>query len=332
MTIDATAAALDARAEHAGLLDLAIAPLVVDALALDLVSLPQHPSSTLRGAFGSALKDLVCVHRERPECVGCPHGPSCSFPPLFSPHADPGQPGTRGFEELPRPFVLRLAPEGHSDSISIPAGSHFTWQCVLVGSAIQRLPLVVLAFRQMGEAGLGRGRGRFQVRGVRTALDPVGPAVFSAADGTLHPEAVKLYDPQQASCQRLTLRFVTPTQIRQGGRDVAVPEFRAIWHAVQLRLSTLRLAHGAGRPAVDFRGLLDQAERVRLTGWKTQGRHWERFSQRQGRRIPMAGFCGVAHYEGDLGPFLPALRLAEWTGIGNNATFGQGWFCVEQAD
>ena len=67
-----------------------------------------------------------------------------------------------------------------------------------------------------------------------------------------------------------------------------------------------------------------------LTAWSAQDRIWERYSRRQGQRVPMRGFVGTASYAGDLTPYLPALRLGTLVGVGDNCTFGQGCYEISR--
>jgi CRISPR/Cas system endoribonuclease Cas6 (RAMP superfamily) len=123
---------------------------------------------------------------------------------------------------------------------------------------------------------------------------------------------------------RVEIRFISPTLLKRRGEIQRTPEFEVLWHAVQLRLSLLRLAHGAGRPEIDFRASLERAEAVRLEAWQSTDVSWERYSRRQDRRVPMGGFVGTARYRGVPVEFLPALKLGTLVGVGDNCTFGQG--------
>jgi hypothetical protein len=310
------------------LTDLSLVSLRIGARAREPLELPEWSGSTLRGAFGDALYDLVCAHRERAACADCPVEALCAFPYLFETRAQPGQVGTSGFRDLPRPYVIR-SPLGRD---MIAADQEFEWQVTLVGRAIQHLPYFVLAWRAMGETGLGRRGGRFELARVEV-LDGDGVPVATVYDR----ETSRLTPPSEnlivspaypAPTGALEVMFLTPTSLKAEGQPVRRPEFALFWKAVQLRLSLLRLAHGAGRPAVDFRESLRQAEVVRLVEWEAQELSWERYSRRQGQRVPMRGFVGTARYQGDVTPFLPALRLGSLVGVGDNCTFGQGQFAV----
>lgn len=299
------------------LVDLAVLPLRVTARAVEPVHLPANAGSSLRGAFGSALKGLVCVRPDLPECAPCPHRESCAYPQIFEPQARAGEPGTRGFEDLPRPCVVRPEERPGRPGAPLPEGAALSWRMTLIGRAVEQLPYFALAWRAMGERGMGTGRGRFTLERVE-GLDPNDRPVeilFDRASGLLRtPQGVRSAECGSAevrksgsagaidSCQ-LTIvncQFQTPTLLKYEGRPAARPEFHILWRNLQRRLSMLRLAHGAGRPAVDFAGAIRRAEEVRLADWSARDLAWERYSRRQGQRIPMRGFVGTARYEGDL--------------------------------
>jgi hypothetical protein len=192
----------------------------------------------------------------------------------------------------------------------------------------------------MGEQGLGRGAGRFHLLRIEAVdLDgAIRECLYERDENRLAPpsrqitgaEAVEWGRRQGsgAAAEQVEVSFLTPTLLKRRGEAQRVPEFGVLWHAVQLRLSLLRLAHGAGRPATDFRGSLEQAERVPLAAWESREVAWERYSRRQDRRVPMRGFVGTARYRDVPVEFLPALKLGTLLGIGDNAVFGQGWYEV----
>jgi CRISPR/Cas system endoribonuclease Cas6 (RAMP superfamily) len=129
----------------------------------------------------------------------------------------------------------------------------------------------------------------------------------------------------------LEMRFLTPTQLKYEGRPAPEPEFHILWRNLQRRLSLLRLAHGAGRPEIDFAAGIRRAETIHLVHWSAREVNWQRYSRRQGQRVPMGGFVGAARYEGDLVPFLPVLKLGSLVGVGDNCTFGMGQYEILSA-
>jgi hypothetical protein len=314
-------------------IDLDLLPVRVTAVALEPLRLPENWGSTVRGAFGGALKRLVCVHPQRLECPGCPVYDDCAFPALFQPRAAPEQAGTSGYRDLPRPYVVSVP--ALADEMLAP-GDEFDWRFILIGRAVDRLPYFALAWREMGALGIGAARGRFRITAMEAlSLDAPGRPFYDPDAGRLHAQGptvtgdrLRRWAEQQGSVDCLRIEFRTPTCLKLRGEIQRRPEFPVLWSAVQLRLSTLRLAHGAGRPQMSFRETIDASAAIRLAVWDCREQGWQRYSRRQGRRVPMQGFTGEAVYEGDLTPFLPALKMAEITGVGDYCTFGQGRFRV----
>ncbi len=364
------------------LIDLPVLPVRIVARALEALTLPPNSGSTLRGAFGGALKRLVCVRPDLARCEPCPHVRECAYPYLFETRALPMQPGTSGFADLPRPYVLR-SPPGEQD---LAPGAELLWDATLIGRAIDQLPHFRLSWHTMGDAGVGRGRGRFalervdaldlngtavqvlydresnRVRAAERPIDaatlagwaggrseawPGGQAAGTTIGGTdedtqgeagqappagpasTRPHLHTSAPPHLHTLTPLSVRFLTPTLLKHEGRAAARPEFHILWRNLQRRLSILRLAHGAGRPEIDFAASIRDAEAVRMIGWAARNIGWDRYSRRQDRRVPMGGFVGTARYEGDLVPFLPALALGMLVGVGDNCTFGQGHYRLD---
>src|SRR5436305_8726255 len=111
------------------LIDLPVLPVRITARALDSLQLPENSASSLRGAFGAGLYQLVCVHRERSQCPGCPEEPRCAYPYLFAPRAEEGRDGTSGFSDLPRPYVIR----GPMGETLVSSGDTLTWRVTPIG-------------------------------------------------------------------------------------------------------------------------------------------------------------------------------------------------------
>jgi hypothetical protein len=56
-----------------------------------------------------------------------------------------------------------------------------------------------------------------------------------------------------------------------------------------------------------------------------------RRSSRTGQVHPIGGFVGEAEYEGELGEFVPYLKVAKWTGVGRQTVWGKGEIAVERS-
>src|ERR1700753_237323 len=73
--------------------------------AREATTLPPFLGSTLRGAFGHALKRSVCIMRPR-DCERCLVADRCIYPYLFETSALPGLPRQGGYRQAPHPLVL----------------------------------------------------------------------------------------------------------------------------------------------------------------------------------------------------------------------------------
>ena len=163
------------------------------------VVLPRFLGSTLRGAFGHALKEAVCVVGHR-DCGRCMLADRCIYPYLFETPAPPiellrGQKGaphpfilmpplsepcdgaTLSREPLPRQFkrtecvhsgkrlrLVKSAPIPCSDKgWDLSPGDELVFDLLLVGRAIQYMPYVVYAVSEMAKRGLGANRVPFDL-------------------------------------------------------------------------------------------------------------------------------------------------------------------------
>jgi hypothetical protein len=167
--------------------------------ALEPVSLPSFLGSTLRGAFGHALKDAVCVMNHR-NCERCMVAERCIYPYLFETPAPAGLKLLKGQQHAPHPFILTppvlnqgervtkkekfnkangigdhnlsdgrvkfVPPPRHiiSDGRrALKRGDELTFGLLLIGRATEYMPYVVYAVSEMGRRGLGMQRGRFEL-------------------------------------------------------------------------------------------------------------------------------------------------------------------------
>jgi hypothetical protein len=124
----------------------------------------------------------------------------------------------------------------------------------------------------------------------------------------------------------LAIRFLTPTRLVDGGRLVRRPDFRILMQRLLERLSALARQFCDTPLALDFGGLIHQAEAVQLVADDTRWVELESYSTRLGRATPLGGFIGQATFAGDLAPFLPWLLWGQFTHVGKDAVKGNGLY------
>ncbi len=282
--------------------------------ALDEIVLPAFSGSTFRGAFGAALRRVSCLPVRRRDCSACTVAEGCPYFFTFeSQHLDT----PAGLRNFPHPFVLEPP-----SARQIRAGEEFSFRFVVVGEALRYFPFFVCAFVRMGEAGVGRGRGRFRLVRIDSLSD--GLCVYDGRDGRLSGcgEPVLLSPIELRGAVRID--FVTPARIKRGGRYVYSPDFAVLVRSAMRRLSLLAEGYCGFKLSLPFDELLSFASRVSVRALETRKVVVQRYSSRQGRHVPLYGAVGFAEYEGKLSPFGSLLAAAEWLHIGGATSFGFG--------
>jgi CRISPR-associated endoribonuclease Cas6 len=275
----------------------------------------------LRGAFGHALRRLVCVMGREQACATCRLRRECVYTRLFETFVE-GEPPPlmRGLPTAPRPYVI----EPGSSARKLAAGEALAFDLLLVGQAADLQAFAVLAVERMAEAGLGRARHRFTVERVAGREPDGGTRKLLHGEG-FTPAAVEVPLGELADPSRVRVRFVTPTRLKVRDHLVTTLGFRALAFAMLRR--TLELAHfHVPAAAIDwsFRPLLDAASTVRETATNLHWHDWQRYSNRQQCTMSLGGLVGEIELTGDLAPFAPLLRTAQVLHVGKGATFGLG--------
>lgn len=293
------------------------------------LSLPAYKGSTLRGGFGNAFKRISCSLRNT-ECRHCLLRLNCPYAYIFETAPPPGSEALRNFENIPRPFVLEPPMENNTE---YKAGEKLTFNLVLIGKAIGYLPYFIVAFRELGEMGLGRLRKKYLLAAIR-AVHPVSGesrVVYHSGDQLVRNVNLALeYDVagelsnRNRSTRRLGLEFQTMARIKFEESFANRIEFHMLIRALLRRLSSLVYFHHGWELDLDFTGLIERAERVRLVEEDARWVDWERYSSRQENKMNLGGVVGRVLYEGDLDEFVPLLRLGEFVHVGKGAVFGMG--------
>ena len=244
----------------------------------------------LRGALGHVLMESASA----PALAGdpCSFVPACALDILFRP-----RPGVTPGLERPKPFVLRLLPQGQDLRIELILFGQATG---LAGAVAEALTSAVPRTVTEGERRLPPVDDRW--------IDGVVPVDDLPAQGPV------------------VLRLLSPLSLRRGQDQVG--SFPALVSSLGNRVSGLALWHGL-RVEADWQMLRDHAHGIRIMDHSLRRAAWTRTSGRQGgRRIPVRGLIGDIVLEGDLGPLRPLLAIGELCHAGSRSTLGMGQFTV----
>jgi len=307
-------------------MELKLSSIVLELRAIDQISLPPYKGSALRGGFGHAFKRVVCAVKDK-ECQACLLREKCIYSYTFETPPPSDTKIMRTYKAAPHPFVIEPPPERKRD---YKPGEIIRFGLVLIGRAVDYLPYFIFAFHELGNMGIGKGRGKYELAAAYSAKD-TGDPIYLAETRKLKPITPQSFsvalsmNGRAPSSTKLTLEFLTPSRLVFDGHFVFDLEFHMFIRQLLRRLSLLSYFHcGADLSNVDFKGIIERAEAVKVSKRKLRWYDWERYSMRQDTRMKMGGFVGEVEFEGDIRPFLPLIQAGEALHVGKGTSFGLG--------
>jgi CRISPR-associated endoribonuclease Cas6 len=296
-----------------------------------------NKGNVIRGAFGSTFRRIVC-HTNCREPESCELRSVCPYTAVFHPFVPEGSAKIRKNRDIPRPFVIK--PPLETKETYLP-GERLSFDVVLVGKVKDYLPYFIVTFKELSQAGLGRGRTPLDLVSVRhVGGDGAEVPVYTGENNLVQPpsEAISWVDlcptrtPSNngaSSATRLTLQFLTPTMLKADGVQARRPAFGPIAKRLRDRINALSYFYCGNGLDIDFKAFGEQADKIKTVADSTRWVESSRYSRRRDVSHDLSGFVGEVSFEGDLAPFIPFLKLGEYVHVGKNAVFGNGWYRIE---
>lgn len=257
-------------------------------------------TNVVRGVFGTLLARV---------------SPPEVYRRLFTPA---GTNGPSGMADRPRPFVFRAA---HLGGSTVHPGQTFFFDVHVFDLQRPFLPYFKAAFTEVASAGLGPARGRARLECVEQLDLEDHSYPLDAAPGP--PLSISL-GAESDLVEAVTVRFISPTELKTSGQLVDRPEFSVLFARIRDRIATLSSLYGRGPLPMDYRGMGERAASVGLRRCDLTWENATRKSSRTGQIHPLGGFTGDAEYEGALTEFVPWLQAARWSGVGRQTVWGKG--------
>jgi hypothetical protein len=304
--------------------------------------LSRWSGNTLRSGFGAHLRSLVCTQRpgagrlEPAVCEVCPLQNVCVYNYFYNSSPAEEAKVLRKQSDIPRPFVFDPPSSGkHS------AGSDASFRFALFGRGVEYLPYFLLALRNLGESGMSKGYrlgyGKFHLE----AVDSIGfgtsnnifsgDTVFNRAITLSYQEMLKGSADHRGD---LTIRFLTPAQIKEDDRFTAAPSFRGLMSRLLFRANALAVFYGSGMlyDNEEALALLGACRSISIVRARTEEIRTERYFHKQmmkKQQLPPF-FAGEITYQGEFPREIMALlELGRLIHVGKMATFGNGMFEIE---
>lgn len=286
--------------------------------ARDELYLPNYKGSTFRGGLGHALRRSVCVTKML-ECGYCMLKEQCAYKYIFD--TDGGSD-----DQVTKPFVIEPP---MTEARLIPPGDKLAFNLILFGKAVEYLPFMVHAFREVGHRGIGKERGRYRLDSVFAEGGVERELIYDDRKSVLNTKfAVRSIDEfAPEPLERIVLHFMTPTAIKANGRLTMNLTPEILVKNIIRRLKSLTHFHGERDErffTVDWKAVKD----IRVARNDLHWYGWQRYSARQDKKIGFDGVVGELHLEGPLGNIMPWLRLGELIHIGRGTVYGMGKYSV----
>ena len=309
------------------------------------ILLPRYKGSTLRGGFGHAFKKVNCVAKGD-SCEDCILTDNCLYNYVFNTPLPEDSEMMKKYPYAPHPFLIEPPEE---EKREYERGDRIEFGLVLIGKVLKQLPYFVYAFQKLGELGLGKGRGEYEVERVEFSPlkgDGESHIVYGCGGGDGEAESndgkeglrewkewirfPELNSNNFNVSEKFTINLRTPLRVKYQGSLVNDLQFHILFRNLLRRTSLLSFFHCEQEMEVDFEGLIEAAKRVEKVEDETEWYDWKRFSGRQQKWIKMGGIVGKATFNTEQldeemeENFTSLLRLGEYIHVGKSTAFGMG--------
>lgn len=289
--------------------------------------LPPYKGSTLRGAFGLALKDISCVLKSN-DCQGCPLVKTCVYYRVFETDSE-----STDKKSGAQPHVFVIEPPNSTQQNFAP-GERFDFRVLLFGFANDLVPYFVYAFEEVGKTGLGKFLGGRRAAYKLLKVTSESAPVFDSLDRMVKPGLAKEleldtsnHDPNPVL--RLTIRLETPLRLKFNNLFSEDLPFHVLVRAMLRRIASLNNSFGQGEPQIDYSGLVNRSQNVNVVDSNLKWLDWSRFSNRRQTEMKLGGLVGDITYSGHLQEYMCLIKYCQLVHVGKNTTFGLGKISIK---
>ncbi|MBW2739553.1 MAG: CRISPR system precrRNA processing endoribonuclease RAMP protein Cas6, partial [Deltaproteobacteria bacterium] len=209
----------------------------------------------------------------------------------------------------------------------------------LIGRAADYLPYFIYAFEELGRIGIGKGRGKYELREVteegsegdvlqkKRVIYSGDTKLLTQTNSPIRWSDILINQPSPPPA--ISISFITPTRIKYKNSLTKDLEFHVFFRSLLRRISLLSYFHCNHR--IDdsgFKDLIQRAKDIKTLKRSLYWHDWERYSNRQETRMKMGGFMGEITYEGEFKEFWPYIKLGEYMHVGKGSGFGLGRYIL----
>jgi hypothetical protein len=116
----------------------------------------------LRGGFGNAFRRVVCALKKT-DCADCILKEKCVYSYIFETPPPSNTKIMRKYTSAPHPFIIEPPPEKRR---GYTPGDELSFGLTLIGRAIDYLPYFIYTFSELGNIGIGKAKGKYELKTV----------------------------------------------------------------------------------------------------------------------------------------------------------------------
>ncbi len=295
--------------------------------------LPEYKGSMFRGAFGWAFRNAVCITKQK-TCDNCILKNQCSYFGIFETELPANKLSIlRGIKKLPHPMIIHPPLTWNR---TFETGAELEIGITLFGEYSEYFPFVLYAFQQMGKSGIGASRVPFEVLSVYNIDGSNESAkIFDSKDNILKgqyaPIEINSDIENYSNTKTIKISFKTPARIQADSvilSNKAKVNYELLLRSAFRRYKILETLFGLPNKDDNYDEPKD-FETVKTVENMLDFHDWERYSNRQERKIEMGGFLGNIIFTGEFNNYLGYLIACEHLHIGKNTVFGLGKYKME---
>jgi CRISPR-associated endoribonuclease Cas6 len=254
-----------------------------------------------------------------PTCDDCMLRKTCPYAIIFEPYPVLKTATQTGYVIEPPTWGTR----------QIEAGEQLKFHIVLIGRAVEQLPLVLLTWQSIFKHGLGvNGSGKGEVIAVyHQQKDDLWEPIFGDFADTV-PGNIAQHE-KQLKIPRLPdsilVKIETPLRLKADNKAVSTSETLSIASFLQAIYRRYKLLMLSNELEAEPISVHSEESQITITDSLLERRDWQRYSNRQGQYMRFDGIVGSFRLSGnDLKVWWPLLYCAQFWHIGQKVSFGLG--------
>ncbi|MEJ5362119.1 MAG: CRISPR system precrRNA processing endoribonuclease RAMP protein Cas6 [Spirochaetota bacterium] len=297
--------------------NLHIYTIKVNCEVISPITFPNFPGIALRGGFGLALKNSVCIMKQHKYCKECPLATMCVYAIIFeTPNVKPSEKMSQS-EYIPHPFSL-------APLFDYPAhfkeGDTFSFKFSLFGDAFKYFPNVLHAFIQLGDNGIGIKRGRFTIKSIQDYASNA--TIYDGETIQLSDlKAIQFYNTEYTH-DTLEISFLTPCKIKSNGKYQKYVDLETIIKNIKRKIEIITYFFENNPIIIDISNI--NFNSIHCVSQDIKMEYVKRYSKRRNQKMSLGGYKGKAVFSGNVQSVYSFLKIGEFINIGSNTSFGFG--------